>query len=203
MVDVQVRLWMLDRDISALLVTESALEPSSSLNFVLLCMEWSMHGVTWLIASVVTLMLAIRFRMSLETTYKFAVLFLGVCADLVLVGILKVLVRRVRPHYNRDDMVLGTPYVDRFSFPSGHTSRTAMLAVLGMSLCSPPVYLSVLIKCYPFAVGISRLMLGRHYLSDVIGALILGWLEGKAVILLPYNTALLLQRTFPFSLVSA
>ena len=49
-----------------------------------------------------------------------------------MIGLIKVAVRRPRPPYNLDDMKFGAPLVDRYSFPSGHTSRGAMLGVLGL-----------------------------------------------------------------------
>ncbi|KAK5982336.1 hypothetical protein GCK32_020840 [Trichostrongylus colubriformis] len=36
-----------------------------------------------------------------------------------------------------------------------------------------------------FVVAISRVAMGRHYLSDALGGLLIGWLEGMAVLALP------------------
>lgn len=54
----------------------------------------------------------------------------GICLDLSTVGLLKLLVRRARPPYNHDDQIYEAPVADKFSFPSGHTSRATMLSVL-------------------------------------------------------------------------
>jgi len=67
----------------------------------------------------------------------FRLSFLAVAVDLAMVGLLKVLTRRNRPNYlnqNMHDKKMS--YVDfhigpdKFSFPSGHCSRGAMLSIL-------------------------------------------------------------------------
>ena len=50
--------------------------------------------------------------------------------DLATVALLKALVRRPRPPYNVPDMLVVS--VDRYSFPSGHASRTTVLAGLAL-----------------------------------------------------------------------
>lgn len=50
---------------------------------------------------------------------------LGLLLDLALVGALKGAVRRSRPVYNRREDFTVVVAVDRFSFPSGHSSRCA------------------------------------------------------------------------------
>ncbi|KAK6038859.1 PAP2 family protein [Cooperia oncophora] len=82
------------------------------------------------------------------------------------------------------------PIADKFSFPSGHTSRAAMLATLWF------VLLSAFFPKYRFAamlmalvVATSRVAMGRHYLSDALGGLLIGWLEGLAVLALPRGFA--------------
>lgn len=56
----------------------------------------------------------------------------AILLDLVVVGTLKTIVRRARPSHNTEDM-FATVHADRFSFPSGHTTRAVMLAVLFVS----------------------------------------------------------------------
>ena len=59
---------------------------------------------------------------------------------------------------------------DQFSFPSGHTITAFAVAVaLGMFY---PMFLAILLFC-AFSIAVSRILLGMHFLSDVVvGALI-------------------------------
>uniref|UniRef100_A0A914ZUM0 Phosphatidic acid phosphatase type 2/haloperoxidase domain-containing protein n=1 Tax=Parascaris univalens TaxID=6257 RepID=A0A914ZUM0_PARUN len=195
MVDAQVQLWLWDHDISASLVIESALDAHSDIRQVLRYMEWSLHGIPWIVASSISLTIMMRLNSNSELTHKFAILLFGLCIDLVCVGIIKVFVRRPRPVYDRQDQVYEAAIADRFSFPSGHSSRSAMLAVLALSLCSPPDWIVTVLKIFPFLLGLSRVVMGRHYISDVLAGLTLGWLEGHIVQLLPQSAIPFLKRS--------
>src|SRR5579864_6135042 len=60
---------------------------------------------------------------------------------------------------------------DRFSFPSGHTMTAFSIAlVLGYfypSLQAPLLFLAV-------SIGVSRIVLGMHFVSDVLAGMVLG-----------------------------
>ncbi|MBN1939870.1 MAG: phosphatase PAP2 family protein [Candidatus Aminicenantes bacterium] len=87
-------------------------------------------------------------------------------------GLLKLAFKRRRP-----DGKWGTfdRLIDPHSFPSGHANRAAVLAVLAILYYSPIAAAAVSI--WALAVGVSRVALGMHYLSDVLA----GWLVGAAV----------------------
>jgi undecaprenyl-diphosphatase len=60
---------------------------------------------------------------------------------------------------------------DRFSFPSGHTITAFAVAVaLGMFY---PAFLPALLFC-AFSIAASRILLGMHFLSDVVAGALLG-----------------------------
>jgi undecaprenyl-diphosphatase len=96
--------------------------------------------------------------------------------------LLKPIFRRNRPWFTREAAkVVGGKTPDH-SFPSGHTAASfAAATALSMAYprARPGLYLSAT------AVGLSRIHLGHHFLSDVVaGALIgtaIGWLSGEAV----------------------
>jgi undecaprenyl-diphosphatase len=60
---------------------------------------------------------------------------------------------------------------DQFSFPSGH-SITAFAVTVPLGLFYPSL-LTVLLFC-AFSVAISRIVLGMHFLSDVVAGCLIG-----------------------------
>ncbi len=87
----------------------------------------------------------------------------------------KMLTRRARPvgewggSYRRGD-----PH----AFPSGHSARATLLAVLGCALGPPG--LGAVLAVWAVLVAVSRVTLGVHYLSDVVGGAVLGLVCGFA-----------------------
>jgi len=66
---------------------------------------------------------------------------------------------------------------DRFSFPSGHTI-TAFAIALSLGLYYPALIVG-LVFC-ALSVGASRVILGLHYLSDVVAGILIGAVIGVA-----------------------
>lgn len=88
------------------------------------------------------------------------------------------LVQRERPPLNKSDM-FATVSVDNYSFPSGHCSRAIMLAYFFSERVNIEAPILGLIVLWALVVSLSRLLLGRHYFSDVMFGMILGALEFK------------------------
>jgi undecaprenyl-diphosphatase len=65
---------------------------------------------------------------------------------------------------------------DPHSFPSGHAARMAMLAVLGAAL--GPAWFGWLLLAWAPLVALARVAMGVHYLSDVIGGVLMGIAAG-------------------------
>lgn len=74
----------------------------------------------------------------------------------------------------------GTPPLDRFSFPSGHTLHAASLSIV----CANGFpELASLVYPFALAVALSRPILGLHYPSDVLAGALLGVGVGQLVML--------------------
>lgn len=78
---------------------------------------------------------------------------------------LKSRLSRERPCITLRGIVAGTPALDRYSFPSGHTLHAVSFTIL--ACCSFPALAWL---CIPFAVLVaaSRVVLGLHYPTDVV-----------------------------------
>lgn len=91
--------------------------------------------------------------------------------ELSLYWVLKNAIKR-----NRPAIVITTcqPWIipsDRFSFPSGHTAAAFVFA--GLVATFYPAFAPV---CYIWAtlIGVSRVLLGVHYPSDIVAGMVLG-----------------------------
>jgi undecaprenyl-diphosphatase len=85
--------------------------------------------------------------------------------------LLKYRLVRERPYIASDSILCGTPPLDRYSFPSGHTLHAVCFTTLFGEF--EPLLLIVTV---PFAVmvAISRVVLGLHYPSDVLAGAAIG-----------------------------
>lgn len=101
----------------------------------------------------------------------------GVLTAAALAGVLiykgiKTHFKRLRPFHRHDDIRPAAITLDEFSFPSGHTLHAVSFTVILLATLPALGWLFV-----PFAVltGISRVILGLHFPSDVLfGALVGG-----------------------------
>ena len=114
-------------------------------------------------------------------TYWLAAVWLSVFGGILLNKFLKYIFHRPRPHF--DDPILA---LTSYSFPSGHTmAATVLYGVLAALLVAKIKRRSFRVLVILGAmlliglVGFSRMYLGAHYLSDVLGAIAegLAWLS--------------------------
>lgn len=109
-----------------------------------------------------------------EGEWRQRAVFLGVGMVIMAAAVivLKFSIRRPRPEGEWGQVYRIT---DPHSFPSGHAARSAALAVLGIAV--GPSWFGIILLVWAPWVGLSRVALGVHYLSDVIA----GWLVGAAM----------------------
>ncbi|XP_015264312.1 PREDICTED: presqualene diphosphate phosphatase-like [Gekko japonicus] len=138
--------------------------------------EISGHGIPWLAGTLYGLC---RSGSSAGREVLINLLF-ALVLDLVLVALVKGLVRRRRPTHNKMDM-FATISVDKYSFPSGHATRAAMVCRFVLHHLILAVPLRVLVVLWAFIVGISRVMLGRHNVTDVLFGLVMGYMQYSVV----------------------
>ena len=110
-----------------------------------------------------------------DAYWKYRAFMMGasVVITAVLVLVIKFTVKRRRPEGDWGGIYRNT---DPHSFPSGHAARSFMLAV--MAVCLGPGWFGILLAIWAPLVGLARVVMGVHYLSDVIVGAILGMVMG-------------------------
>lgn len=86
---------------------------------------------------------------------------------------LKYAVNRPRPFVQYPNDIIKRTNVGPYSFPSGHTT-TAFATATALTLSTKKWYVAVPSYAYACAVGYSRMRLGVHFPSDVLGGMVLG-----------------------------
>ena len=131
-------------------------------------------GWFWISLSVLLLFFAKTRRVGI--TALLALLIGALCTNLLL----KNLIARVRPYEVIDGLYPLVKKLKDFSFPSGHSCA---------SFAASLVFFKKLPRRYGIAslvlaslIAISRLYLGVHYPSDVLGGIAIGLLSGAAAL---------------------
>lgn len=104
------------------------------------------------------------------------ILMVGILVTALGVMAIKFTVRRKRPEGE-----LGKIYrkTDPHSFPSGHAARAVMLATIMLGL--GPIWLGILLVIWAILVVLARVLMGVHYLSDVLAGALLGGIAGYLI----------------------
>ena len=128
--------------------------------------SFSHSGDSWF----VEIALLLIWLFSTSNLHLLAALMAGAVAILaVLVLGIKFTIRRRRPDGDWGAVYRNT---DPYSFPSGHASRTSMLAVLALLLGF--TWLGIILLIWMALVSIARVWMGVHYLSDILAGMVLG-----------------------------
>ncbi|XP_073499101.1 polyisoprenoid diphosphate/phosphate phosphohydrolase PLPP6 [Phyllobates terribilis] len=138
--------------------------------------EISGHGIPWIAGTVYCLY---RSDSSAGREVILNLLF-ALLLDLILVGIVKGIVKRRRPTQNRMDM-FATFSVDKYSFPSGHATRAAMVSRFMLNHLVLAVPVRMLVMLWAIVVCLSRVMLGRHNVTDVAFGFFMGHMQYSLV----------------------
>ncbi|KAF1748070.1 hypothetical protein GCK72_024537 [Caenorhabditis remanei] len=143
--------------------------------------EWLIHGFPWFVVAALGLIVAYGKNFDEMTQYGLVVLNIGLYFDLIFIAVIKFYIHRDRPLKTYSKYIEYT--VDIYSFPSGHSSRAAMLIVMlyNFSPMSAVPFIPL-----PLIVGLSRVALGRHYITDVLAGIVIGFMEGRLMLTIPY-----------------
>ncbi|MNH05252.1 putative undecaprenyl-diphosphatase YbjG [compost metagenome] len=90
----------------------------------------------------------------------------------VVITILKYAIGRQRPYIN-DNLIIKITSGGSPSFPSGHTADAFIVAILFSQLFPEKIWSRFLIWLWAITIAYTRIALGVHYLSDVIGGVII------------------------------
>jgi membrane-associated phospholipid phosphatase len=153
-------------------------------------------GMT-IIAGVITILMVWRWR----SATPLILMIIAVAGSLTFTRVGKAIVGRARPPLS--DAI--PPYEYAFSFPSGHTLNSTvivgMVAYLvarrltsrvGRALCV------IAAAIWAIAMGLSRVFLGHHWLTDVIFAWLIG-LAWLALLITAHRIFLIVRRRQPTS----
>lgn len=131
-------------------------------------------GAIWIIIAAI---------ISLDGTHRligFVVIFTLIISTILGEGIIKNIVRRVRPCnvYNNGSLLISKPL--SYSFPSGHTLSS--FAVSEMLFIYYPEYRFIFMTI-AVLIALSRIYLYVHYPTDIIAGIILGTLCSKFILI--------------------
>lgn len=97
----------------------------------------------------------------------------GIGLNILLTTGLKYSINRKRPFVQYPNDIIKRDNVGPYSFPSGHTSSAFAMAT-AVTLSTKKWYIAVPSYIYACSVGYSRMRLGVHFPSDVLGGMVVG-----------------------------
>ncbi|ESK56699.1 phosphatase PAP2 family protein [Acinetobacter tjernbergiae] len=114
--------------------------------------------------------------------YGLQILYLLVAGSVgtVIYKFLKHQTTRPRPYQVHQVIILGDRPLDHFSFPSGHTLHAVMVTIT-LGYIQP--FLLTLMLPFTILIGLSRMVLGLHYPSDVVVGAMIGASVASGIIL--------------------
>lgn len=134
------------------------------------------HALTWFCGTLICL-----WRSNTLAGQEVLVnLLLALILDLMTVAGMQKLVKRRGP-WDFPPGFLDYVAMDTYSFPAAHASRAVMVSKFLLNHLVLAVPLRILLYLWAFLVGVSRVLLGKHHLSDVGCGFALGFLHFSLV----------------------
>lgn len=120
------------------------------------------------------------------------ILAVAVLGAVTLTNLLKLLVHRARP-----EAFFETPLPGTYSFPSGHALFSSCILLAMAAVLTSNRWVRVFAACLVLTIGFSRIYLGVHYPTDVLGGYIAGlaWLAAMRLYLMRPTSARVESRT--------
>lgn len=134
------------------------------------------HGIPWIIGTLVCLTRS----NTLAGQEVLVNLLLALILDVMTVAGMQKLVKRKGP-WEMSPSFLDYLAMDTYSFPAAHASRAAMVSKFLLAHLVLAVPLRILLVLWAMLVGMSRVLLGRHHLTDVGCGFALGFLHYSLV----------------------
>ncbi|XP_020313721.1 inactive phospholipid phosphatase 7 [Oncorhynchus kisutch] len=134
------------------------------------------HGITWIFGTIVCLTRS----NTLAGQEVLVNLLLALLLDIMTVAGVQKLIKRKGP-WEMTPGFLDYCAMDVYSFPAAHASRAAMVSKFLLSHLVLAVPLRILLVLWAFLVGMSRVLLGRHHLTDMACGFALGMLHFSLV----------------------
>nr|XP_046242426.1 inactive phospholipid phosphatase 7-like isoform X2 [Scatophagus argus] len=139
-------------------------------------LAFSGHALPWLCGTLICL-----WRSNTLAGQEVLVnLLLALLLDLMTVAGMQKLVKRRGP-WDFPPGFLDYVAMDTYSFPAAHASRAVMVSKFLLNHLVLAVPLRILLYLWAFLVGVSRVLLGKHHLSDVGCGFALGFLHFRLV----------------------
>ncbi|XP_058842857.1 inactive phospholipid phosphatase 7-like [Acipenser ruthenus] len=134
------------------------------------------HGVVWIGVTLICLT-----RSSTLAGQEVLVnLLLALILDIMTVAGVQKLMKRKGP-LEVSPGFLDYISMDMYAFPAAHASRASMVSKFLLNHLVLAVPLRILLVLWAFLVGISRILQGRHHITDVMCGFALGFLHYKLV----------------------
>ena len=140
----------------------------NALYYICLFCELSGHGILWVVGAALAVLVAQDGYTRSMAMFTLLLLIL----DIILVAPIKIFFKRPRPTMNEGKILFSVSTVDDYAFPSGHASRAVALAVYLLPWI--PSHMAAALCMWAACVCVSRVLMGRHHPSDVLGGIVAG-----------------------------